>query len=206
MTRAMHTRYVTLADEEIATPRDGVIKLHGEAAFAGMRRAGALAAAALDMIEPFVVPGAVTAEIDARRIRRILRNLVTNAIEHGEGRPIVVRIAADDEGVAVTVRDHGVGFRADQSRAVFHRFWRADPSRARRVGGTGLGLSISLEDAHLHRGWLGAWGRPGRGAQFRLTLPRRHDVPLRTSPLALTPADVLDTRDATSETTQEVSP
>lgn len=136
------------------------------------------------------VSGPAPAEVDARRIRRILRNLITNAIEHGEGQPIDVRVAADDVGVAVTVRDHGVGFRADQSRAVFHRFWRADPSRARRVGGTGLGLAISMEDANLHHGWLGAWGRPGMGAQFRLTLPRRHDVPLRTSPLALTPTEL----------------
>ena len=60
---------------------------------------------------------------------------------------------------------------------VFNRFWRADPARARTSGGTGLGLSISLEDTHLHGGWLQAWGRPGEGAQFRLTLPaagRRH--------------------------------
>ena len=56
---------------------------------------------------------------------------------------------------------------------VFNRFWRADPARARTSGGTGLGLSISLEDTHLHGGWLQAWGRPGEGAQFRLTLPRR---------------------------------
>ena len=63
---------------------------------------------------------------------------------------------------------------------VFNRFWRADPARARTSGGTGLGLSISLEDTHLHGGWLQAWGRPGEGAQFRLTLPapgRRRAAP-----------------------------
>ena len=128
-----------------------------------------------------------TAEMDSRRIRRVLRNLITNAIEHGEGKPIEITVGADDRAVAVTVRDHGVGFLASQSAAVFHRFWRADPSRARRVGGTGLGLAISLEDAHLHRGWLSAWGRPGRGAQFRLTLPRRASIDLVSSPLPLTP-------------------
>ncbi|MBO1030910.1 HAMP domain-containing histidine kinase [Tessaracoccus sp. SD287] len=130
-----------------------------------------------------------TAEVDARRIRRILRNLITNAIEHGEGRPIEVTVAADDHAVAITVRDHGVGLQASHVRDVFHRFWRADPSRARRVGGTGLGLSIAMEDAHLHHGWLAAWGRPGRGAQFRLTLPRQGGVVLRSSPLALAPPD-----------------
>jgi two-component system sensor histidine kinase MtrB len=72
---------------------------------------------------------------------------------------------------------------------VFNRFWRADPARARTSGGTGLGLAISLEDTHLHGGWLQAWGRPGEGAQFRLTLPRRAGGPLRQSPLPLVPVD-----------------
>lgn len=72
---------------------------------------------------------------------------------------------------------------------VFNRFWRADPARARTSGGTGLGLAIALEDTHLHGGWLQAWGSPGDGAQFRLTLPRTVAVPLRRSPLGLEPED-----------------
>jgi two-component system sensor histidine kinase MtrB len=130
------------------------------------------------------------AEIDTRRIRRILRNLITNAIEHGEGRPITVYVRADERAVAIAVRDHGVGFSAAEAGQVFNRFWRADPSRGRRVGGTGLGLSISLEDARLHGGWLNAWGRPGLGAQFRLTLPRRAGEELETSPWPVVPPDV----------------
>ena len=137
--------------------------------------------------------GAASAQLDARRIRRIVRNLLTNAIDHGEGRPIDVTIASDEEAVAVTVRDHGIGFEAELSGRVFDRFWRADPSRARAAGGTGLGLAISLEDARLHRGWLSAWGRPGKGAQFRLTLPRGPEVTLNSSPLPIIPVD-LDSR------------
>lgn len=129
------------------------------------------------------------AEIDARRVRRILRNLLGNAIDHGQGKPVDVTVAADEDTVAVTVRDHGVGFEAEQSAQVFDRFWRADPSRTRVVGGSGLGLSISLEDAKLHRGWLSAWGRPGRGAQFRLTLPRDRSRKVLVSPLPVAPAD-----------------
>jgi two-component system sensor histidine kinase MtrB len=75
---------------------------------------------------------------------------------------------------------------------VFDRFWRADPSRVRTVGGSGLGLSISLEDARLHGGWLEAWGAPGKGAVFRLTLPVRVGDRLRSSPLPLVPADAAD--------------
>ncbi|MER7275537.1 MtrAB system histidine kinase MtrB [Dactylosporangium sp. NPDC000244] len=137
-----------------------------------------------------VVPeGDVIAEVDPRRVERVLRNLVGNAVEHGEGKPVVVTLAADSSAVAVTVRDHGVGLKPGEEKLVFNRFWRADPSRARQTGGTGLGLSISLEDARLHGGWLEAWGAAGKGAQFRLTLPARSGDRLVSSPLRLVPDD-----------------
>ncbi|MFL6117365.1 MAG: MtrAB system histidine kinase MtrB [Catenulispora sp.] len=129
------------------------------------------------------------AEIDPRRIERILRNLVVNAIEHSEGRPVVVKVAASGDAVAVAVRDYGVGLKPGESSLVFGRFWRADPARARTTGGTGLGLAISLEDAHLHHGWLQAWGEPGGGSQFRLTLPRTAGMELVRSPIPLEPDD-----------------
>ena len=128
-----------------------------------------------------------TADVDPRRVERILRNLLANAIDHGEGRPVEVRVAADEHAVSVVVRDHGVGLEPGDVALVFNRFWRADPSRQRRSGGTGLGLAISLEDATLHGGWLQAWGEIDRGAVFRLTLPRRAGDLLRQSPLPLIP-------------------
>jgi two-component system, OmpR family, sensor histidine kinase MtrB len=131
----------------------------------------------------------VVAEVDGRRVARILRNLVVNAVEHGEGRPVTVTLMGDDEAVAITVRDHGVGLRPGESTLVFNRFWRADPARARSTGGTGLGLAIALEDAHLHGGWLQAWGEPGDGCNFRLTLPRKAMAEIATSPLPLQPKD-----------------
>jgi two-component system sensor histidine kinase MtrB len=129
------------------------------------------------------------ADIDPRRVERILRNLLVNAIEHAEGTAVEVTVGADEYAVAITVRDHGVGMSATEAAHVFDRFWRADPARARTTGGTGLGLAISLEDAHLHGGWLEAWGRPGRGASFRVTLPRRAGIRLTDSPLPLVPDD-----------------
>jgi two-component system sensor histidine kinase MtrB len=131
----------------------------------------------------------VVAEVDVRRVERILRNLIGNAIEHGEGRNVLVRLAAREGAVAITVRDHGVGLKQGEEKLVFNRFWRADPSRARQTGGTGLGLSISAEDARLHGGWLEAWGAPGQGAQFRLTVPSRAGDRLSSSPLRLVPTD-----------------
>ncbi|WP_328427248.1 MtrAB system histidine kinase MtrB [Streptomyces sp. NBC_00443] len=131
----------------------------------------------------------IVAEADARRVERVLRNLVVNAVEHGEGRDVVVKLASAGGAVAVAVRDYGVGLKPGEATRVFSRFWRADPARARTTGGTGLGLSIALEDARLHGGWLQAWGEPGGGSQFRLTLPRTADEPLRGSPIPLEPKD-----------------
>lgn len=129
--------------------------------------------------------GEVLAEIDPRRVERIIRNLLANALDHGEQEPVRVSLAADEGAVAVLVQDAGVGLRPGEAELVFTRFWRADPSRNRRTGGTGLGLSISLEDARLHGGWLEAVGELGGGAAFRLTVPRRRGTELTGSPLPL---------------------
>src|SRR5699024_3609824 len=91
----------------------------------------------------------------------------------------------DADSVAVVVQDHGHGMSPEDAQRVFDRFWRADPSRPRTIGGTGLGPSISAEDAHLHEGWLQAWGQAGEGAVFRLTIPRRPGHVLVRSPLPL---------------------
>ena len=129
----------------------------------------------------------VIAEVDPRRVERILRNLIANAIDHAEHQPVQIRMGADEDTVAVTVRDFGVGLRPGEEKLVFSRFWRSDPSRVRRSGGTGLGLAISIEDARLHQGRLEAWGEPGNGACFRLTLPLVRGHKVTTSPLPLKP-------------------
>lgn len=133
---------------------------------------------------------AAVADIDPRRVERILRNLLVNAIEHSDGSPVQIRVASDKRAAAITVRDHGIGMTPEEAERVFDRFWRADPARARSTGGTGLGLAISIEDARLHGGWLQVWARPGRGASFRLTLPSRAGITLTDSPLPLVPADI----------------
>lgn len=127
------------------------------------------------------------AEVDARRISRILRNLVNNAIEHAESRPVDLIIASSPTAVGIGVRDHGIGMSPSEVAHVFDRFWRADPARARTTGGSGLGLSIATEDTRLHQGALDAWGQKGQGSCFRLVLPRQQSVPYRASPMALPP-------------------
>ncbi|MFM1986116.1 MAG: hypothetical protein RIS18_333 [Actinomycetota bacterium] len=135
---------------------------------------------------PVVITGtAPEIEMDKRRIERVLRNLISNASEYGEGKPIEVEIGSDEEAIAVVVKDKGPGLKPGESSLVFNRFWRADPARARTTGGTGLGLAIALEDARLHSGWLDAWGAPGKGTMFRLTLPRIAHKSINKSPLTI---------------------
>jgi len=129
-------------------------------------------------------------DVDARRIRRIVSNLVGNAIEHGESRPIVVTIDSNASAIAIGVRDWGVGMKPEDTQHVFDRFWRADPSRKRTLGGTGLGLAIAREDAAVHGGLLEVWSRLGEGSNFRLTLPRGDDTNSFVSPVPLVPDDV----------------
>ena len=126
---------------------------------------------------------------DIRRVERILRNLLANAIDHSEELQIDVRILASEHDVAVGVRDYGIGLDENALTRVFDRFWRADPSRARTRGGTGLGLSIALEDARLHNGELEAWGRPGRGSHFVVTLPRNTWESIEARLIKLQPED-----------------
>lgn len=137
-----------------------------------------------------VAPGGYSpVEMDPRRVRRIVRNLLGNAIEHGEGRPIVVTVDSNADAVALGVRDFGMGMSAADAERVFDRFWRADPSRKRTIGGTGLGLSIALGDARLHGGTLAVWSELGRGTNFVLTLPRRGRPVGAASPIPLDSGD-----------------
>jgi two-component system, OmpR family, sensor histidine kinase MtrB len=127
---------------------------------------------------------------DPRRIERVLRNLISNALDHGEGKPVNIEVAESENEVAISVRDFGLGFNESDAKKLFDRFWRADPSRARTSGGTGLGLSIALEDAQLHQGELLAWGKPGQGAHFVLTLPKRRGELIQTHPIYIIPNDL----------------
>jgi two-component system, OmpR family, sensor histidine kinase MtrB len=124
-------------------------------------------------------------ECDPRRIDRVMRNLLDNAIEHANEAGVLVELAGNETAVSVTVRDFGVGLHPGEASLVFSRFWRADKARARTTGGTGLGLAIALEDTRLHSGWLEAWGEPGQGACFRLTLPRQVGGVIGEAALAL---------------------
>ena len=129
----------------------------------------------------------VMVDIDPRRIKRIIRNLISNAMDHREDKSIDVQIEETENEVSIGVRDYGVGFNYIDKKLLFERFWRADSSRARTTGGTGLGLSIALEDAKLHQGEIDVWGERGKGAHFVLTIPKFAGGSIQSHPISAQP-------------------
>ena len=113
------------------------------------------------------------AEVDERRIARLLRNLLFNAIDFVDEGKIQLRLAATPDVVTLSVRDEGAGISPEHLRHIFDRFWRGDPSRSRLTGGTGLGLSIVKEDVAIHHGVINVRSCKGTGTWFLVTLPRR---------------------------------
>ena len=132
-----------------------------------------------------VAPARAAAEIDERRIERVIRNLVVNAIEHADGTRVTITVATSATDVACRVRDRGVGMTQEVADHVFDRFYRADTARARTTGGTGLGLAIATEDVAIHGGRLQAYGEPGKGASFLMTLPKHAGDEIASWSLAL---------------------
>jgi two-component system OmpR family sensor kinase len=117
--------------------------------------------------------GAVTVAGDEPRLRQILANLLSNAVQHTpESAAIEVAVVNDDTDAVIEVRDEGPGMSPDDASHAFDRFWRSDPSRARTSGGAGLGLAIVAAIAETHGGTAELDTTLGQGATFRVRLPR----------------------------------
>jgi PAS domain S-box-containing protein len=111
---------------------------------------------------PVVVVG------DARRIRQILLNLLTNAVKFGHGSPVQVKLARQDHRVLVEVRDRGPGIAPEDVPRIFEDFVQLGDHPS---SGTGLGLPIARRLAEMLGGALEVESAPGAGAAFRLFLP-----------------------------------
>jgi two-component system OmpR family sensor kinase len=140
-----------------------------------------------------VLEGPGTPEVigDEARLRQVLSNLVSNALQHTpDTAKITVRVGTDDDNAVLEVADEGPGMSADDAQRVFERFYRADSSRARSSGGTGLGLSIVHSLVYAHGGTVSVTTAPGQGCRFRVSLPRVAEVPAADVPVEEIPAQV----------------
>lgn len=118
-------------------------------------------------------------DLDATRMAQVVGNLLDNAITHTpEGGRVTVSAHANADAVIVTVADTGSGIAPEDLPRLFDRFYRADPSRARRTGGTGLGLTIARRIVEAHGGSITAESAVGQGSWFMVSLPTDQSQPL----------------------------
>jgi len=109
---------------------------------------------------------------DRGRIAQIVDNLLSNALRYtDDGGTVTVELAQHDGEAVLDVSDTGIGIKGDDLPYVFERFWRGEPSRARRTGGAGIGLAIVRELVRAHDGRIDVESKPGEGSRFRVTLP-----------------------------------
>ena len=109
--------------------------------------------------------------LDAVLIGQVLTNLLDNAVKYTPtGSPIEIRAEAAEDGLAVSVTDHGAGLPSGEEQRVFDKFYRARPEGA--TGGAGLGLAICRAIVEAHQGRIDAQNRAGGGLRFRFVLPQ----------------------------------
>ena len=132
---------------------------------------------ALSQERGITLNGAIEAEVDpvvmdAKRIGRVIDNLISNALRFTpEGGNVRVLARPAAEGVEVEIRDSGQGFDPDDLPYLFDRFFRGEKSRNRETGGVGLGLAIAKGFVEAHGGHIDAQSIPEGGSSFRFTIP-----------------------------------
>ncbi|HTS03512.1 MAG TPA: CHASE3 domain-containing protein [Thermoanaerobaculia bacterium] len=116
-------------------------------------------------------PETLTGYWDRLRLEQVLSNLLTNAMKFGAGEPVLVEVSSRGPDACVSVADRGIGIHDEDQRRIFERFQRGAAAGA--YPGMGLGLWITREIVEAHGGRISVESRPGAGATFRVTLPRR---------------------------------
>jgi signal transduction histidine kinase len=114
----------------------------------------------------------LVANVDAKRIEQVLRNLLDNAIKYSpEGGTITVQGRRDKWQVLVLVNDQGIGIPAEERGKIFERFYRVENEVTRRMRGAGLGLAVCQGIVEAHGGRIWVESQPGAGSTFCFTLP-----------------------------------
>jgi signal transduction histidine kinase len=116
----------------------------------------------------------ILGEIDADRMRTVIRNLLENAIKYSlpDSRAVEVSAAQNGEYVVIRVTDDGPGIPERDIPSLFEPFFRVDRSRSKKTGGYGLGLSISKRIVEVHGGTIAVHNNRERGTSFVITLPK----------------------------------
>ena len=112
-------------------------------------------------------------EIDKLRIRLLITNLLNNAVRHGKGNLINVRVSFSGDRGIIEVKDNGEGISEEHITQITEPFYRADSARQRNTGGFGLGLYLCRLIAQAHGGEMIIVSQEGQGTQITVNLPRK---------------------------------
>lgn len=113
--------------------------------------------------------------VDYDRMQQIIGNLVKNAIQFTEKGEIVLGAKGDLTQTVIWVKDTGIGIPQEDLQKIWERFFKVDPSRARRGNETGLGLAIVKQLVEAHQGKIEVESEPGKGTTFTILLPLPHN-------------------------------
>lgn len=109
-------------------------------------------------------------------IRRIIVNLLENAVRYGEEHPVKISYSLENDFAIIKIMDRGPGIPTDEIEAVFRPFYRLEQSRNLETGGTGLGLSIALQLADINNIKIKLYGRKNGGTVAEIIIPVKHAI------------------------------
>jgi two-component system osmolarity sensor histidine kinase EnvZ len=109
--------------------------------------------------------------INPLALRRIVVNLLENAVRYSAGKPVTLKYACDQNAIVIRILDRGPGIPEDQLEAVFRPFHRLEQSRSSETGGSGLGLSIARQLAHSNGLAIRLLPREGGGTEAVVHIP-----------------------------------
>ena len=113
--------------------------------------------------------------VDTLALRRVLGNVIDNAVRYGAGKPVTVECACHDRGAIIRIIDRGPGIPEAEREAVFRPFYRLETSRNRTSGGSGLGLAIARQLCDA-QGWtIRLLANEAGGSRVELHIPRAAD-------------------------------
>ncbi|MGF1499469.1 MAG: sensor histidine kinase [Elainellaceae cyanobacterium] len=129
-------------------------------------------------------PEVITVQADGKALKRVLTNLIDNALKYSDaGQPVVVTLNQQGRDGIIQVCDRGVGIPLQHQSRIFDRCYRVDEARSRATGGCGLGLALVRALIEGMSGTISVRSKPQEGSVFTVTLPLfsdRHDIPHRS--------------------------
>lgn len=122
-----------------------------------------------------IVTPAYSVYLDKDHVLEVLDNIIENAIKYTPAGQIDVDVTGDDDHVAVSVKDSGIGIPAEDMPHLFQKFYRVADKSTNDIGGTGLGLYLSRRLTEIMGGRIWAESKYGSGSTFFVQLPRLND-------------------------------